>query len=93
MRDLPFWPAMEGLAQALVYDAAVMGDFRPRPEQLGKVKVPALVVDGGTVPWMSRTADAVAALVPGAQRQTLPGQPHNVDPTAIAPALADFFRA
>jgi alpha-beta hydrolase superfamily lysophospholipase len=92
MRDLPFWPAMEGLAQALVYDAAVMGDFRPRPEQLGKVKVPALVVDGGTVPWMSRTADAVAALVPGAQRQTLAGQPHNVDPTAIAPALADFFR-
>jgi hypothetical protein len=71
----------------------VMGDFRPRPEQLGKVEVPALVVDGGTVPWMSRTADAVAALVPGAQRQTITGQPHNVDPTAIAPALADFFRA
>ena len=47
MRDLPFWPAMEGLAQALAYDAAVMGDFRPRPEQLGKVEVPALVVDGG----------------------------------------------
>jgi hypothetical protein len=28
MRSAPFWPAMEGRAQALVYDAATMGDFR-----------------------------------------------------------------
>jgi hypothetical protein len=27
MREAPFWPAMEGRAQALVYDAAIMGDF------------------------------------------------------------------
>jgi hypothetical protein len=28
MREAPFWPAMEGRAQALVYDAAIMGGFR-----------------------------------------------------------------
>jgi hypothetical protein len=29
--------------------------------------------------------------VPGAQRRTLTGQPHNVDAAAIAPALIEFF--
>jgi pimeloyl-ACP methyl ester carboxylesterase len=91
LRDQPFWPAMEQLAQALVYDAAIMGDFRPPTERLATIGVPTLVVDGGTTPWMSRTADAVSELVAGAQRRTLPGQPHNVDATAIAPVLIDFF--
>jgi alpha-beta hydrolase superfamily lysophospholipase len=91
MHDMPFWPAMEELAQALVYDAALMGDFRPSAERLAKVEVPTLVVDGGTVPWMSHAANAVAMLAPRAQRHTLAGEPHNVDPTAIAPLLADFF--
>jgi hypothetical protein len=53
--------------------------------------VPTLVVDGGTTPWISRTADAIPELVAGAQRRTLTGQPHNVDATAIAPVLIDFF--
>lgn len=91
LRDQPFWPAMEQLAQALVYDAAIMGDFRPPAERLATIGVPTLVVDGGTTPWMSRAADAVSELVAGAQRRTLPGQPHNVDATAIAPVLIDFF--
>jgi hypothetical protein len=81
------------LAQALVYDAAIMGDFRLPTTRLAKVSVPTLVLDGGTTPWMSRTADALADLVPGAMRKTLPRQPHNVDATAIAPALEEFFSA
>jgi pimeloyl-ACP methyl ester carboxylesterase len=93
MRDQPFWPAMEHLAQALVYDAAILGDFRPPAERLARVAVPTLVVDGGTTPWMSRAAEAVAELVTDAQRRTLSGQPHNVDATAIAPVLIDFFAA
>jgi hypothetical protein len=42
---------------------------------------------------MSRSADTVASAVPGAKRRTLEGQPHNVDPAAIAPALVEFFAA
>lgn len=91
MRQAPFWPEMERLGQALVYDAAIMGDFRVPTERLAKVTVPTLVIDGGTIPGMSRTADAVARLVPNARCRTLHGQPHNVDAAALAPALVAFF--
>jgi hypothetical protein len=50
-----------------------------------------LVLDGGTTPWLTQAADAVAAATPGATRQTLIGQPHNIQATALAPALAAFF--
>jgi hypothetical protein len=53
--------------------------------------VPTLVIDGATSPWMSRSADASAA--PGSKRRTLEGQPHDVDPAAIAPVLVEFFAA
>jgi alpha-beta hydrolase superfamily lysophospholipase len=93
MRDLPFWSAMESTAQGLVYDAAQLGDFRPRPDRLSQVAIPALVLDGGTVPWMSRTADAIAPLLARGDRRTLAGQPHNVDARTIAPVLTEFFAA
>jgi pimeloyl-ACP methyl ester carboxylesterase len=91
LRGSPAWPAMERLGQALVYDAQVMGDFRVPADRLGKIRVPTLVIDGGETAWMSRTADEVARLLPDAQRRTLAGQPHNVDPAAIAPVLVEFF--
>jgi pimeloyl-ACP methyl ester carboxylesterase len=91
MRQAPFWPGMERLGQALIYDAAIMGDFRVPTDRLAKVAVPTLLLDGGTIPGLSRTAEAVARVVPGAQRRTLAGQPHNVDPAVIAPVVAEFF--
>lgn len=53
----------------------------------------ALVIDGATTPWMSRSADTVTSAIPGAQHRTLQGQPHNVDPAAVAPAVVEFFAA
>ena len=52
---------------------------------------PVLVLDGGTTPWLSKAAEAVAAATQAAERQTLAGQPHNVAAAALAPALAAFF--
>jgi hypothetical protein len=40
---------------------------------------------------MTTGADAMAAILPAASRTTLAGQPHNVDPAALAPVLARFF--
>ncbi|HLO17095.1 MAG TPA: alpha/beta hydrolase [Anaerolineales bacterium] len=60
-------------------------------ERLRTVTVPTLVLDGGETPWLSNTAQAVADTLPNAQRRTLKGQPHNVAPEAIAPALVEFF--
>jgi hypothetical protein len=56
------------------------------------VNVPALVIDGGETPWLSHAAQAVAEILPNAQRSTLKGQPHNVAPEAIAPVLIEFFQ-
>ena len=93
MRDMPSWPAMEALAQPLVYDTAIMGDFRPPTRRLSGLAIPTLVMDGATVPWITNAANVVASAIPGARRQTLTGQPHNVDAAAIVPALTEFFTA
>jgi pimeloyl-ACP methyl ester carboxylesterase len=91
MRQSPFWPAMEKVAHALVYDAMIAGDFSLPAARLAAVTVPTLVIDGGTTPWLSNTAQAVAAALPDVRRRTLTGQPHNVDPAVLAPALVEFF--
>ena len=62
-------------------------------ERLAKVLVEALVLDGGLTPWLSHAAEAIASALPDAQRRTLSSQPHNVEATAIAPVLAEFFVA
>ncbi len=93
MRSAPWWPAQEALAHTLVYDADIMGDYSLPTKRLASVSVPTLVLDGGETPWLSHAAEAVANALPRAQRRTLKGQPHNVDPAAIAPALEEFFAA
>ena len=40
---------------------------------------------------MEESADALATLIPNAQRADLEGQQHNVDPAALAPVLTRFF--
>jgi hypothetical protein len=82
---------MEKVAHAIVYEADVMKDYSLPADCLALITVPTLVIDGGTVPWMSSTAEKVAAVLPRAERATLAGQPHNVAAEAIAPLLARFF--
>jgi len=92
MRQAPFWAAQEAVAPTLIFDATIMGDYSlPRP-RIARVQVPTLVLDGGMAPWLSAAADAVADALPTARRQTIAGQPHNVDAAALAPALAEFFK-
>jgi pimeloyl-ACP methyl ester carboxylesterase len=91
LRASPFFPSMEAVAHALVYDAMIVGDFSLPAGRLATVKVPTLVVDGGQTPWMTTAAEAVAGVLPDAQRRTLEGQPHNFDAAALAPVVADFF--
>jgi pimeloyl-ACP methyl ester carboxylesterase len=92
MRQAPFWGGQEAVAHTLVYDATLMGDFAV-PAAAASADVPTVVLDGGTTPWLTKAADTLAAVLPDARRQTLGGQQHNVDPNAIAPALAEYFAA
>jgi len=93
MRQSPWWPEQEALADTLVNEATLMGDFSLPRARIAGVTVPTVVIDGGTTPWLSHAAQAVADALPDAGRRTLPGQPHNVAPEAIAPVLAEFFGA
>ena len=93
MRQSPFWAAQEAFAPTLIYDATLMGDYSLPKERIAKATVETLVIDGGTVPWMSQAAQAVADTLPHAHRHTLAGQPHNVADEAMAPVLVEFFTA
>ncbi len=91
MRTQPFWAAQEALAHTLLYDATIRSDYPLPAEQAAAVQVPTLVIDGGETPRLSHAADAVADILPNAQRRTLAGQPHNVSAEALAPVLVEFF--
>lgn len=96
MRNSPMWPGLEAVAPTLAYDAAAMGDDRSVPtDRVTALKTPVLVMDGGAnltmMPFMSKSADALAAALPHAERKTLPDQRHDVDPEVLAPVLAEFF--
>ena len=93
MRQSPFWAAQEAFAPTLVYDATLMGDYSLPKERIAKATVETLVIDGGTVPWMSQAAQAVADTLPHAHRRTIAGQPHNVADEAMAPVLIEYFQA
>jgi hypothetical protein len=84
----------------LAYDAACLGDGRPPAERLARVTRPALVLTGG-VPdphtgglgpgFFDDAADAVAALLPDAERRVVAGQSHVPDPAVLAPVLERFL--
>ncbi|MEO5875661.1 MAG: alpha/beta hydrolase [Streptosporangiaceae bacterium] len=93
MKGAPFWGAMEKVAHTLVYDAMITGDFSLPVDRLAAVRIPTLVVDGGTTPWLTLAAEAVGQAVPGAERRTLDGQPHNVDTATIVPVITEFLSA
>jgi pimeloyl-ACP methyl ester carboxylesterase len=93
MRNAPFWPGVEAVAHTLIYDTTIMGDNNALPtKRIASVGVPTLVIDGGASPaWMRHAAQAVADILPDAQRRTLEGQTHDVAPAALAPVLEEFF--
>ena len=91
MRGMSMWPALEALAHTLAYDATVVAGFALPTSRIAAVSVPTLVLTGGQTPWLSSGAQALVQSMPDAVHQILDGQPHNVDPDALAPALSAFF--
>ncbi len=97
MRNEPFWQAFEVVAHTLAYDGAFMADTvrgQPLPtKRWATVKLPTLIMDGGASPaWIHSGAQALADILPNAQRRTLADQTHDVAPEILAPVLEEFFR-
>lgn len=98
-RELPFWPDLEGLAPTLAYDAALYGS--PPKDRLATIAQPTLVATGAASAgrrtgepyegFFAAAAEAIAAAVPSAERVTLAGAGHSVDPQAMASELDRFF--
>ncbi|HLZ59910.1 MAG TPA: alpha/beta hydrolase [Ktedonosporobacter sp.] len=93
MRHAPFWAAQEAFAPTSINNAILMGDFSLPKERIAQVTVETLVIDGGTIPWVSQAAQAVAETLPHVHRHTIAGQPHNVADEAMAPVLVEFFQS
>jgi pimeloyl-ACP methyl ester carboxylesterase len=96
MKADPSWAALEKVGHTIAYDGRIMGDTmsgKPLPtDRWSGVTVPTLVIDGGaSPPFMHSGADALAEILPKAERRTLEGQTHEVEPQVIAPVLVEFF--
>lgn len=98
MRFMPAWSTLKKLAHTLPYDAVIIEaeqKGRPlSPTRWDAITAPTLVIGGGKSPeWMRNGVRALAAVLPNAHRQELPGQTHLVKPKALAPVLLRFFTA
>jgi len=94
MRQSPSFPALEAIAPTLAYDhAGLMGDSLAVPVgKAARATVPALVMYGGaSFPFMPETARTLSAAMPQARLRVLEGQTHDVDPSVLAPVLAEFL--
>ena len=96
MRRAPFWKSLDAVAPTLAYDNAIMAGVaagQPLPtDRWPGVTIPTLVVNGGASPAdIYNGADALAALLPNAQRRILADQTHAVDPNVLAPVLLKFY--
>src|SRR5215217_8173086 len=91
----------DNLAPTLVHDSLFLNRYQLPADRLATVTQPVLVTTGGpiTVPYMAglpsdffdRAADELADLLPHAQRETLEGPDHVVDPQIVGPLLLRFF--
>jgi pimeloyl-ACP methyl ester carboxylesterase len=96
MRQMPMWPAMEAVAHTIAYDGAIVGDsMSGKPisaDRFAAVDVPALVLVGGTSPWLTDGGHALAEALPRGRVRRLDGQTHDVAPEVLAPAVIEFTR-
>jgi pimeloyl-ACP methyl ester carboxylesterase len=97
MRFTPAWSKLKAVAHTLVYDTNIVQDNQRGkplpPTRWSSVAVPTLVAVGGKSPaWMQHAMEALARVVPRAERRTLPGQTHMVTAQSQAPMLVEFFK-
>jgi pimeloyl-ACP methyl ester carboxylesterase len=89
----PFWPALEAMAQSVVYDVTIVTEHaRPAPE-LTAVEVPVLILHGaGTWPGLKQAATGLAAAMPRARhRELADGAHHDVPVASTAAAVREFI--
>lgn len=84
---------MLGVAPTMPYDLSATGADGSVPSAvLESITVPTLVLAGtASPPFFARTAEQVAALVPGARLEPLEGADHGAPSDVVAPAIREFL--
>jgi pimeloyl-ACP methyl ester carboxylesterase len=96
MSRLPMFKRFAAGGLTLTFDLAALCEHnmhgRPlRADEWATVTCPTLVAYGSkTYPVLEHASKALADVLPNATLRELPGQSHNVSPSAIVPVLADF---
>ncbi|MCW2778555.1 MAG: alpha/beta hydrolase [Frankiales bacterium] len=89
IRQAPFFPALEAMAQSVVHDAVITTTLSVPTPEMEAVEVPTVVLRGGrTWPVLATAADRLAATLPHATLQVLAGaSDHGLEPVATAAAI------
>ncbi len=91
LRGSPEWSKLEAVSPTLNYDNAVMGDGLLPIAHARAATMPTLIVDSsGSPPFIKATADALAEIMPNAERQTVEGE-HRPQPHTLASSLILFL--
>jgi pimeloyl-ACP methyl ester carboxylesterase len=91
IRNEPFWLAMEPKAHMLSRDADLLRDFSLPAERYAAVTTPVLLLDGGSIPWLSQGLKALVDALPHAELRMLPDQQHDITPDVLVAAVGDFL--
>ncbi len=92
LRHAPFRPALEKMAQTLVYEAIIAGTTYSPAEFAASVRIPTLVLVGGESPaFLQDAAKLLADSLPNGQYRSLEGQTHDIVAPVVAPILEEFF--
>jgi pimeloyl-ACP methyl ester carboxylesterase len=90
IRRSPMFPALEAMAQSVVYDSTITTGSTPPTT----VATPTLVISGAqTFPGLDRSAELTAAALPKGRHVEVPGGAHHtIEPEVTAPVVAEFLR-
>ena len=90
----PDWPGMLAIAHTLPYDITLGNGGEVPVDRLAKITARTLALAGGaSAGWAVEAAETIAATVPDASMQVLPGQGHGAADDVLAPVLKTFFAA
>jgi pimeloyl-ACP methyl ester carboxylesterase len=95
IRESPMWPALEGMAQSMLYDATITNELAVPTPAMTAVAAPTLILSGAeTWPALAAAADGLAAAMPDATRMTVEGgRDHDIPPAETAAILRRFLAA
>ena len=93
VRQSPMFPALEAIAQSVVYDETITAELADATPEMRAVKLPTLVLSGAdTWPMLTDAAQRLAQVVDVAEHRSVPGgAQHDIPTEPTATMVAEFL--